>query len=367
MTQQSDGESRDLTDAELLAILRDHGLSRRTLLTAVGVGAGAVALGGSAAGQTGRDASIDDVFGAAFSAAESPPRGLVDHNVAVRGPAAHGDGNGGALSRFPLVDSPEDGDFLVDSEEAEFYFDPVGLHVEPGDVVNFRVVEPHIHTVSAFHPKYEGLPPRIPEGATPFTSPPIGQDESWIYRFDRTGVYYVACLPHFPLGMVMVVVVFDPDRDDPSSIQSLPDLPPVGAFANANAVLNAPEISDPMAVVDSDDGRVSWDELSITLPGIDRIGLREVNVDATDAVFEANWEVSDSGGDLSSVQLRLTDQTDDGSEEDTAMESVSGASASGTTRLVAAGDEDASHTYQVTLVVRDGDGMFAVGTATARE
>ena len=78
-----------------------------------------------------------------------------------------------------------------------------------------------------------------------------------------------------------------------------------------------------------------------------------------DAEFDVDWSVSDGDGDLSTVDLTLT-QDSDGTTEDTASVSVSGSSASGTTRLAAAGDEkrhqDGGHgTQRVTgrLVVRN--------------
>lgn len=259
MTGKRTVEELDLSDAELVEVLKDHGIDRRGLLKVFGLGAGVAALGGTAAGKNGRDARIDEVFGAAYSTDETPPPGLIDHEVELRvvpGDAFH--------EGFPQGDDTVDADpttpgFQPDSDDQddvpEFFFDPVGLHVDPGDVVHFPIVEAHIHTVTAFHPHYEGLPRRIPDGASMFTAPPIGGDESWLYRFETAGVYDIACLPHLPLGMVMRIVVGDGGTD----WGPLPDLPG-DPFGLAEAVLTDPEL-DPSNIVSQ--GEVAWSELSL--------------------------------------------------------------------------------------------------------
>lgn len=244
----------ELSDAELIELIKNHGINRRSLMKLFGVGAGVAAFSGTAAGDNGKDARIDEVFGAAYSTDETPPSGLIDHEVELRVIEKIGDGH---HDGFPEVDSPEDGDFVPDTEDGEYFFDPVGLSVEPGDVVHFPVVEEHIHTVSAFDPHYEGLPRRIPDDASIFTAPPIGKDESWLYRFDTAGVYDIACLPHFPLGMVMRIVVGDGGTD----WGPLPNPPgPTDPFRNAESVLTDPEL-DPGNIVSK--GEVAWGDLSL--------------------------------------------------------------------------------------------------------
>lgn len=246
----------DLTDAELVEVLKNHGIDRRGLMKVFGFGAGIATLGGTAAGADGRDARIDDVFGASYPADSSPPPGLVDHTVTLRGPTeSQGGTSVDAHSGFPLVDSPEDGDFAPDTEASEFFFDPVGLHVEPGDVVEFKVLEEHEHTATAFAGKFH-LPPRIPD-VPGFSSPPIVGDESWLYRFDTTGTYDLLCLPHVFLGMVMRVVVGDGGVD----YGGLPNPPgPTDPFANAEAVLTDSKL-DPANIVS--EGEVAWADLSL--------------------------------------------------------------------------------------------------------
>ncbi|WP_225334430.1 cupredoxin domain-containing protein [Halomicrobium urmianum] len=96
----------------------------------------------------------------------------------------------------------------------DFYFDPVGVRVSPGDVVAFQPQE-EVHTVTAYNPRYYDLPQRIPEGAPGFSSPPITAGDTWYYQFDETGVYDLFCLPHEQFGMVVRVVVMEEDGEVP--------------------------------------------------------------------------------------------------------------------------------------------------------
>lgn len=245
----------DLTDAELVEVLKNHGIDRRGLMKLFGVGAGVATLSGTAAGAKGGDARIDDVFGASYAADESPPRGLVDHTVELRRPPGDPPKQG-VHPKFPMVDSPEDGDFKPDREAAEFFFDPVGLHVEQGDVVEFEVTEDHEHTATAFAEKFE-LPSRIPDDVLGFSSPPIVGEESWLYRFDTSGTYDLVCLPHLFFGMAMRVVVGDGGTD----YGGLPNPPgPRNPFANANSVLTAPELV-PSNIVRK--GTIAWADLTL--------------------------------------------------------------------------------------------------------
>lgn len=241
----------DLSDAELIQVLKNHGFNRRLLMKVFGAAAVVSTLGGTAAGRNPGGASIDEIYGATYFHDETVPGGLVDHVVELH---AH-EGVPGPHPGFPLV--PDDtvdrdpntpgnqGDSDSDPDEnpIEFFFDPVGLHVEPGEVVQFNVHGPHTHTATAFDPYFEGLPARHPKD-NPYSSPPIaaeseeGPGDSWLYRFDTTGVHDIACLPHFPLGMVMRIVVFDPKKDDLDDVSAPGPLPPAPVFSNADRVFH---------------------------------------------------------------------------------------------------------------------------------
>lgn len=95
----------------------------------------------------------------------------------------------------------------VGVQTGAFHFDPVGLHIEPGDIVEFQLESPD-HTVTSLHPGF-GRQQRVPDGVPWFSSPIIAKDGFWLYRFDQPGVYDVVCAPHELLGMAMRIVVGD--------------------------------------------------------------------------------------------------------------------------------------------------------------
>ena len=101
-------------------------------------------------------------------------------------------------------------------------------------------------------------------------------------------------------------------------------------------------------------------------PAVDGLSVSEVETSDSDAEFHVAWDVSDADGDLSSVDLSLTDDTD-GASEDSATVSVSGSSASWTTRLVAAGDDGSGNGYTVDLTVTDGAGNTASDSTSVSE
>ena len=101
-------------------------------------------------------------------------------------------------------------------------------------------------------------------------------------------------------------------------------------------------------------------------PTVDSLSASEVETDDSDAEFDADWAVSDTDGDLESVELVLTDDTD-GETEDSATVSVSGDSAGGTTRLVAAGDDGSGNDYTVDLTVADAAGNETTDSAAVTE
>jgi subtilisin len=101
-------------------------------------------------------------------------------------------------------------------------------------------------------------------------------------------------------------------------------------------------------------------------PTVDSLSASEVETDDSDAEFDVSWEVSDGDGDLSSLDLSLTDDTD-AESEDSATVDVSGDTASGTTRLVAAGDDGSGNSYTVDATVTDANGNTGTGSTTLSE
>ncbi len=101
-------------------------------------------------------------------------------------------------------------------------------------------------------------------------------------------------------------------------------------------------------------------------PVLDSLSASEVETSDGDAEFDTSWSVSDGDGNLDSVDLVLT-QDSDGSTEDSATVSVSGSSASGTTRLVAAGDDGSGNGYTVDATVTDTAGNTGTGSTSVSE
>lgn len=279
MRRDTDDETDDATDSLPT-------VSRRRVLSVAGAGTGLAAVASAGLGgeyavgsspaqeetptatetptetaEEGDEALIDDLVDPTFGyplAADETETVSLQHVVDVtieEGEGAHPD-----FPAEPDQDAP--GSFV--EIPAEFFFDPVGLHVEPGDLVHFNTVT-GLHTVTAFHefsdPNLE-VPTRVPHAVPPFTSPPLTPGRSWVYQFTETGVYDYLCLPHLGLGMVARIVVFDPEEDDiESETFAAPTTGPL--FPNDARVLQADELA-PENIVD--EGTVPWADLTIAAP-----------------------------------------------------------------------------------------------------
>ena len=143
----------------------------------------------------------------------------------------------------------------------EFYFEPVGLLIQPGDSVRFVAVSPH-HTATAYHEQHIKSH-RVPDGVGPFSSPivPIGED--WTYTFTIPGTYDLWCGPHEHYGMAMRIVVGEPGGP---AEEPVTNFGPDGVFATSGLVLNDPALASSMIV---ELGSVSWydlDDASKVLP-----------------------------------------------------------------------------------------------------
>lgn len=121
-----------------------------------------------------------------------------------------------------------------------------------------------------------------------------------------------------------------------------------------------------------DDGTTSTDTFTVTPedatagPIVDSISISEVETDDGDAEFDTDWAVSDADGDLDAVELTLLDDSD-GETEDSTSTGVGGSAASGSTRLVASGDDVTGNDYTAELVVTDSAGTSTTGAASVTE
>jgi plastocyanin len=94
------------------------------------------------------------------------------------------------------------------------YFDPIGIHVQPGDTVRWVQVS-NYHSVSAYHPQNGNHELRIPEQAKPWNSNVLlaespAKGSIYEHRFTAEGVYDYYCQPHEAAGMVGRIVVGTP-------------------------------------------------------------------------------------------------------------------------------------------------------------
>ena len=97
------------------------------------------------------------------------------------------------------------------------YFDPIGLHVEPGTTVRFELAA-GAHSATA----YEN---RIPSDASAFDSGTISSGE-FESTFEEPGTYDYYCIPHKSVGMVGRIVVGSPGgpaEDSPIPNGEIPD------------------------------------------------------------------------------------------------------------------------------------------------
>ncbi len=92
------------------------------------------------------------------------------------------------------------------------YFDPIGLHVEPGTTLRFEVAA-GAHSATA----YES---RIPAAASAFDSGVISSG-GFEHTFEEPGTYDYYCIPHKSVGMVGRIVVGSPGG--PAEGSPIPD------------------------------------------------------------------------------------------------------------------------------------------------
>jgi plastocyanin len=107
------------------------------------------------------------------------------------------------------------------TEGSHVWYDPVGIHVEPGQTIKWINLDPgNSHTVTAYHPNNFDRPLRIPRGAEPWNSDYLLPNEAFSVTLTVQGVYDYYCVPHEHAGMVGRIVVGQPGTDGPAPSQS---------------------------------------------------------------------------------------------------------------------------------------------------
>lgn len=124
------------------------------------------------------------------------------------------------------------------TEGDEYYFDPIGLLVEPGDTVEW-INEAGAHSSTAYAEGNGGAEvTRIPEDAEPWNSETLTDEgATFSHTFEVEGTYDYFCIPHKTLGMVGRVVCGEPGGPADGS------MPPDGDVPESQAIVDQGTIS----------------------------------------------------------------------------------------------------------------------------
>ncbi|MFB6179741.1 MAG: plastocyanin/azurin family copper-binding protein [Halorientalis sp.] len=130
------------------------------------------------------------------------------------------------------------------SKNGDVYFDPVGLHVKPGDTVEW-VIKSGGHSVTSYTKDNPQCSTRcIPKKASSFNSGILkGEGKTFEHTFTVEGTYDYYCIPHKQLGMVGRIVCGDPGG--PATEGSIPDKPGSGLMPSSKDIVDAGSISYP--------------------------------------------------------------------------------------------------------------------------
>jgi pseudoazurin len=136
-------------------------------------------------------------------------------------------GIGTALGVGSAATAGAQGDATVGmhTDGGDYYFDPIGLHVEPGTTVTFENVSGAHNAVA-----YGG---RVPEGAEGFQTT-VGQTAE--VTLDAEGTYDFYCQPHKAFGMVGRIVVGEPGGPAAGSMPPDGDVPAADRIVEAGSV-----------------------------------------------------------------------------------------------------------------------------------
>ncbi|MFB6153241.1 MAG: plastocyanin/azurin family copper-binding protein [Halodesulfurarchaeum sp.] len=132
------------------------------------------------------------------------------------------------------------------TEGGAYYFDPIGLFVEPGDTVSW-VIKSGVHTTTSYSPSNPGATVQlIPDEAKPWNSGTLTQQgASYEYTFEVPGTYDYYCIPHKSLGMVGRIVCGEPGG--PAEQASIPssDRPKEGSLPSSDVIVEKGSLGYP--------------------------------------------------------------------------------------------------------------------------
>jgi len=128
------------------------------------------------------------------------------------------------------------------ADGSKVWYDPVGVLIEPGQVLRWVNTDPgNAHTSTAYHPRNNGRPLRIPEGGEPWDSDYLLPGGTFELRLSVPGVYDYFCTPHEEAGMAGRIVVGRPAGGAEVSADTLPEparrvVPPVAEIVRRGVV-----------------------------------------------------------------------------------------------------------------------------------
>lgn len=129
------------------------------------------------------------------------------------------------LGATGAVSAQESPTVSMNTKGDEYFFDPVGLHVEPGTTVTFENVSGTHNSVS--------YADRIPADASEWSTP-VGETAE--HTFEVSGTYDYYCQPHRTLGMVGRIVVGEPGGPADGSMPPDGDVPASSIIVEQGAV-----------------------------------------------------------------------------------------------------------------------------------
>jgi plastocyanin len=113
-------------------------------------------------------------------------------------------------ARLGSAAAPEVIEMRSDALGSRVWFDPIGLYVDPGTTVRW-IVRENVHATTAYHPRNDHHPLRIPESAAPWDSGfLVNPGDHFDVMLTVPGVYDYYCMPHEVAGMVGRIVVGEP-------------------------------------------------------------------------------------------------------------------------------------------------------------
>ncbi|MFB6068918.1 MAG: plastocyanin/azurin family copper-binding protein [Halobacterium sp.] len=149
-----------------------------------------------------------------------------------------GGGNGGDDNATPTSNPTETNTIQMVTGNGDYYFDPIGLFVEPGETVTWEI-KSGAHSSTAYK---EGNGPatvtRIPKDAKAWNSGTLSEaGATFEHTFEVKGTYDYFCIPHKSLGMVGRIVVGEPGGPAEGS------MPPDGKVPQSDAIVQQGAVS----------------------------------------------------------------------------------------------------------------------------